>query len=34
MKAKVEAMRALLYFTSFQFDLEKIAKTDVEKQST
>jgi hypothetical protein len=34
MKAKVEAMRALLYYTSFQFDLEKIAKTDDEKQST
>jgi hypothetical protein len=33
MKAKVEAMRALLYFTSFQFDLEQIAKTDEEKQS-
>ena len=32
MKAKVEAMRALLYFTSFQFDLEQIAKTDEEKQ--
>ena len=32
MKAKVEAMRALLYFTSFQFDLEQIAKTDDEKQ--
>ena len=33
MKAKVEAMRALLYFTSFQYDLEKIATTDEEKQS-
>ncbi|MDG1178094.1 MAG: acyl-CoA dehydrogenase family protein, partial [SAR324 cluster bacterium] len=32
MKANVEAMRALLYFTSFQFDLEQIAKTDEEKQ--
>ena len=28
MKAKVEAMRALLYYTAFQFDLEKMAKTD------
>ncbi len=31
MKAKVEAMRALLYFTSFQFDLESIATNDEEK---
>lgn len=28
MKAKVEAMRALLYYTAFQFDIEKMAKTD------
>ena len=32
MKAKVEAMRALLYYTVFQLDLELIAKTDEERQ--
>ena len=32
MKARVEAMRALLYYTSLQFDLEQIAKTDDEQQ--
>jgi len=31
MKARVEAMRALLYYTAFQFDLEKIAITDDDK---
>ena len=31
MKARVEAMRALLYYTAFQFDLEKIAIKDDEK---
>ena len=28
MKAKVEAMRALLYYTAFQFDIEKTAKNN------
>jgi len=32
MKAKVEAMRALLYYTVFQIDLEQIAKTHEERQ--
>ena len=32
MKAKVEAMRALLYYTVFQLDLQLIAKTDEERQ--
>jgi len=32
MKAKVEAMRALLYYTVFQLDLELIAKTDEERK--
>ncbi len=31
MKARVEAMRALLYYTALQFDLETIAKSDEEK---
>jgi len=31
MKARVEAMRALLYYTAFQFDIEKIASTDDDK---
>jgi len=31
MKAKVEAMRALLYFTAFQFDILKTANSDEDK---
>ena len=31
MKAKVEAMRALLYFTAFQFDMEKVSNKNEDK---
>ena len=33
MKSRVEAMRALLYYTALQFDLEKIAETEKEKEN-
>ncbi|MBC8258852.1 MAG: acyl-CoA dehydrogenase [SAR324 cluster bacterium] len=34
MKARVEALRALLYYTAFQFDLEQVAKTTDERQKS
>ena len=33
MKSRVEAMRALIYYTALQFDLERIAETEKEKEN-
>ena len=33
MKSRVEAMRALIYYTAFQFDLERIAESNDEKEN-